>query len=128
MVVRRGTGDFMIKTLGCNLSDVKVGDVFVDKGFLSTGAHRTKGFHKGIELVICVPKGAQGAFAEPFSHYTDENKFSFGGGGYKKNLWNGTSVETIKGEFEWIGQRGCEFRVVKKQGKRIFLSLIGQLK
>lgn len=128
MVVRRGVGDYLIKSLGRNLSDVKVGDVFVDKGFLSTGAHREKGFSKKIEMVICVPKGAQGVFAEPFSHYTDNNKFSFGGGAYKKNLWNGVSKEEIKGEFEWIGQRGCEFRVVKKKGKRIYLSLIGQLK
>ena len=127
IVVRRGTSDYPILSLGYNLSNVKVGDKFVDGGFLSTSAYRGTGFFKEYEMIIVVPKGAQGAFAEPFSHYTDSGKFDFGD--YDSpNLWDGKSKENIGGEFEWIGQRGCEFQVIKKEGKKIYLQLTGQLK
>jgi hypothetical protein len=43
------------------------------------------------------------------------------------NLWNGISKETIKSEFEWIGQRGSKFKVLKKEGNNIYLLMIGQL-
>ena len=122
MVVRRGTGNFHIKELAKDLRDVKVGDVFTDKAFLSTACHRDKGFFESVEMIIVVPKGARGAFAEPFSHFTDYHRFDF-----KGELWDGISVERINSEFEWIGQRGCQFKVLKKEGKRIFLQLIGQL-
>lgn len=125
MVVRRGTNDYNIPSLGYNLSQVKVGDTFVDGGFLSTAAHRTKGFFStNLEMVIIVPKGAQGVFAEPFSHYTDYQKFDYA----SNDLWNGASKEVLGTEFEWIGQRGSQFKVIKKQGNRIYLQLIGQLK
>ena len=122
MVVRRGTGNFHIKELAKDFRDVKVGDVFTDKAFLSTACHRDKGFFESIEMIIVVPKGSRGAFAEPFSHFTDYHRFDF-----KGELWDGVSVERINSEFEWIGQRGCQFKVLKKEGKRIFLQLIGQL-
>ena len=122
MVVRRGTGNFHIAEIGKDLIDVKVGDIFTDKAFLSTACHRDKGFFESIEMVIVVPKGARGAFAEPFSHFTDNFRFSF-----DDEIWDGISVEEIRREFEWIGQRGCQFKVLKKQGSRIFLQLIGQL-
>lgn len=51
-------------------------------------------------MIIVVPKGARGAFAEPFSHYTDSLKFDW----ETDILWDGKSKETIRGEFEWIGQ------------------------
>lgn len=124
MVVRRGVNDYHIHELGYNLSDVKVGDVFTDGGFLSTALHREKGFFLNYEMVIIVPKGSQGVFAEPFSHYTDYNKFNY----MEPNLWDGKSKETIGSEFEWIGQRGSHFKVIKKTGNRIYLQLIGQLK
>lgn len=122
-VIRRGVDNYPIKELGYNLSDVKIGDVFVDKGFLSTSVHSQKGFFKDYNLVICVPKGAKGFYAEPFSHYTDFNKFDY----HSKNLWDGKSVESIGSEAEWIGQRGSQFKVLKKQGNTIYLQLIGQL-
>lgn len=124
MVVRRGTSDYYMPEISKNLSDVKVGDEFTDKGFLSTACHREKGFFQSYELVILVPKGARGIFAEPFSHYTDNLKFDF----ESNALWDGKSKEYIGGEFEWIGQRGCRFKVFKKVGNRIFVQLIGQLK
>ena len=123
MIVRRGTTGFHIQELGKDLSQVQVGDVFTDKAFLSTAAHREKGFFRTFNLVITVPKGAQGAFAEPFSHFTDYRKFDYNG-----TLWDGKSKETIEDEFEWIGQRGCQFKVTKVQGGTIYLRLIGQLK
>lgn len=122
-VVRRSVNDYAINELGYNLSSVKVGDVFVDKGFLSTAVHRNKGFNQNYNLVICVPKGAKGFYAEPLSHYTDQCRFNY----QTKNLWDGKSIETIGGEAEWIGQRGSQFKVLKKSGRTIYLQMIGQL-
>lgn len=122
-VVRRGVNDYAINELGYNLSSVKVGDVFVDKGFLSTAVHRNKGFNQNYNLVICVPKGAKGFYAEPLSHYTDQCRFNY----QTNNLWDGKSIETIGGEAEWIGQRGSQFKVLKKSGRTIYLQMIGQL-
>ena len=122
MVVRRGTGNFHIAEISKDLIDVKVGDIFTDKAFLSTACHRDKGFFGSVEMIIVVPKGARGAFAEPFSHFTDNFRF-----GFDDKIWDGISVEEIRREFEWISQRGCQFKVLKKEGKRIILQLIGQL-
>lgn len=122
-VVRRGVGNYMLKDLGYDLSGLKKGDEFVDKGFLSTAVHRSKGFSGEYNFVICVPKGAKGFYAEPFSHYTDYGKFDYD----TKSLWDGISKEDIRQEAEWIGQRGSKFRVLKKAGKTIYLQLIGQL-
>lgn len=122
-VVRRGINNYTINELGVDLSGLKIGDVFVDKGFLSTAVHRYCGFHKEYNLVICVPKGAKGIYAEPFSHYTDSGKFNYS----TKDLWDGISDESMGGEAEWIGQRGSKFKVIKKKGKTIYLQMIGQL-
>lgn len=122
-VVRRGVSNFTIDSLGYDLGNLKKGDVFVDKGFLSTAVHRHKGFSESYNLVIVVPKGAKGVYAEPFSHYTDYYKFDYDDG----VIWDGKSVEKINSEMEWIGQRGCQFKVLKKQGKTIYLQMIGQL-
>lgn len=123
MVVRRGTSSYFIPELGKDLIQVKPGDVFTDGGFLSTACHRDKGFGGVVNMVIFVPKGARGAFAEPFSHYTDNYKFDFN----SKSLWDGNSKESINNEFEWIGQRGSKFRVISVEGGTIYLQLIGQL-
>lgn len=123
MVVRRGTSSYFIPELGKDLIQVKPGDVFTDGGFLSASCHRDKGFNLDINMVILVPKGARGAFAEPFSHYTDNGEFDY----YSKKVWDGNSVETIRNEFEWIGQRGSKFRVISVEGGTIYLQLIGQL-
>lgn len=122
-VVRRGVSNFTIDSLGYDLGSLKKGDVFVDKGFLSTAVHRHKGFSESYNLVIVVPKGAKGVYAEPFSHYTDYHKFDYD----DEIIWDGKSVETINSEMEWIGQRGSQFKVLKKQGKTIYLQMIGQL-
>lgn len=124
IVVRRGVRDYYVPEINKNLSNVEVGDEFTDKAFLSTACHREKGFFEPYELVILVPKGAKGIFAEPFSHYTDNLRFNF----ESNVLWDGKSVESIRGEFEWIGQRGCRFKVFKKQGHTIYVQIIGQLK
>lgn len=123
MVVRRGTSSYFIPELGKDLIQVKPGDVFTDGGFLSTACHRDKGFGGTVNMVIFIPKGARGAFAEPFSHYTDNYKFDFN----SKSLWDGNSKESINSEFEWIGQRGSKFRVISVEGRTIYLQLIGQL-
>ncbi len=123
MVVRRGTSSYFIPELGKDLIQVKPGDVFTDGGFLSTACHRDKGFGGVVNMVIFVPKGARGAFAEPFSHYTDNYKFDFN----SKSLWDGNSKESINNEFEWMGQRGSKFRVISVEGGTIYLQLIGQL-
>lgn len=121
MVVRRGTSDYFIPEIGKNLSEVEAGDVFIDGGFLSTACHRKKGFFNTLNLIILVPKGSQGIFAEPFTHYN--------GGYYDFNynrIWDGKEKVSIGSEFEWIGQRGSRFKVIKKSGTDIYLMLIGQ--
>lgn len=123
MVVRRGTNSYYIPELSKDLSMVQPGDIFTDGAFLSTAAHRGKGFFMNYNMIIVVPKGARGAFAEPFSHYTDSLKFSWD----TDALWDGKSKETIRGEFEWIAQRGCRFKVFKVEGRNIYMQLIGQL-
>lgn len=127
MVVRRGTNSWEIKELGYGLDKLKSGDVFVDKGFSSTAIHRSGGFDSSYDFVIVVPKGSSGVYAEPFSHFTDSGKFSYGSSLNSANLWNGISKETLKSEIEWIGQRGAKYRVIKKTSKSIYLELIGQM-
>lgn len=125
MVVRRGTGNYEIKAIGKWLSEVEEGDVFTEPAFLSTAAHRDKGFFKSLEMVIVVPKGARGAFAEPFSHYNDScSAYDYD----NDRIWDGKTKQSIEDEFEWIGQRGCQFKVLQKTGNRIILQLIGQMK
>lgn len=125
MVVRRGTGDYPISELGKYLSDLEEGDIFTEPAFLSTAAHRDKGFFKSYEMIIVVPKGARGAYAEPFSHYNDHGcAYDFD----IDKIWDGSEVQKIGDEFEWIGQRGCQFKVLKKIGGKIIMQLIGQLK
>lgn len=128
MIVRRGTSDYPIPELGVDasgntrrLSNVKVGDVFVDGAFLSTACHRERGFFREYNLVIYVPKGAQGIFAEPFTHYNC-GSYDFN----TNSIWNGTDKVGMGHEFEWIGQRGSKFKVIAKHGKEIHLLLIGQ--
>lgn len=122
MVVRRGTGDYYIPELGKYLSSVNVGDVFVDGAFLSTACHKSKGFSQSYNMVIVVPKGACGIFAEPFSHFNSDMRYDFEG-----SIWDGSYKCGIGGEFEWIGQRGNRFRVLSKKGNTIYLEIIGQL-
>ena len=125
IVVRRGTDNYEIKAIGKWLSQVKEGDIFTEPAFLSTAAHRDKGFFKNFEMVIVVPKGARGAFAEPFSHYNDScSAYDYD---YDR-IWDGKTKQSIEDEFEWIGQRGCQFKVIEKTRNRIILQLIGQLK
>lgn len=122
MVVRRGTGDYYIPELGKYLSSVNVGDVFVDGAFLSTACHKSKGFSQSYNMVIVVPKGACGIFAEPFSHFNSDMRYDFEG-----SIWDGSYKCGIGGEFEWIGQRGNRFMVLSKKGNTIYLEIIGQL-
>ena len=122
MVVRRGVNNFPIPSLGKDLGSLAEGDEFVDGAFLSTAVRTDMGFSQSYNLVIVVPKGAQGMYAEPFTH--------FGGGCFdysSKKLWDGLTKERMGHEREWIGQRGSKFRVLKKTGHTIYMQLIGQL-
>lgn len=114
MVVRRGTSDYYIPEIGKNLSQAEVGDTFIDGAFLSTACHRDKGFGGSINMIILIPKGAQGIFAEPFTHY------NAGYYDYQTRIWNGTEKVGLGGEFEWIGQRGSRFKVIRKSGKNLY--------
>lgn len=120
-VVRRGTNNFEVKSLGKYLSDLKPGDEFVDGGFLSTAVHRSYGFMESWNMYIVVPRGASGIYAEPFSHFTDSFKFD-----YRSALWNGLTRESMGTEREWIGQRGAKFRVIKIEGNSLYLQIISQ--
>ena len=120
-VVRRGTSNYEIKSLGKYLSDLKAGDEFIDGGFLSTAVHTGYGFTETCNLYIVVPKGSAGIYAEPFSHFTDSCKFSFRG-----SLWDGLTKESMGSEREWIGQRGAKLRVIKTDGNTIYLQIVSQ--
>lgn len=123
--VRRGTADYPIAELGVgSLGELKVGDKFNDGAFLSTACHPSYGFPDEYNLVIAVPKGAAGIYAEPFTHYNDNYKHDF----EKKILWDGVKDESFGGEHEWIGQRGTRYEVIKKVGNTIYLKMIAQLK
>lgn len=128
-VVRRGTGDFTIKSLGKSLSKLNVGDEFVDGAFLSTAVRIDKGLGGSYDMIIVVPKGAHGAYVEPLTYYNrgDQhgNRYSSGVNA-KENLWDGSYDAGFGIEREWIGQRGSKFRVIKKSGRKIYLQLIGQ--
>ncbi|MDD2476956.1 MAG: ADP-ribosyltransferase, partial [Dysgonamonadaceae bacterium] len=97
--------------------------IFTDKAFLSTAIHKDHGFtNKRINMVIAVPKGARGIYAEPFSHYTDYSKFNYNG-----IIWDGITKEDIRSEVEWIGQKGSMFKVIRVEMFTIYLEIIGQL-
>ena len=122
MVVRRGVGNYLDKFSGKLLSSLTEGDEIVDYGFLSTAIADKYGFTGTFNLVIAVPQGAQGVYAEPFSHYTDSGKFEW----ENNTLWDGSSKETLKHEMEWIGQRGAKMRVLKIEGQTIYLKIVEQ--
>ncbi len=122
MVVRRGVGNYLDKFSGKLLSSLTEGDEIVDYGFLSTAIADKYGFTGTFNLVIAVPQGAQGVYAEPFSHYTDSGKFEW----ENNTLWDGLSKETLKHEMEWIGQRGAKMRVLKIEGQTIYLKIVEQ--
>lgn len=129
MVVRRGTNNYYIPELGKDLRDIEVGDEFTEPGFLSTSVHRNCGFFRSYNLIIIVPKGVPGFYAEPCSHY---NKGDQNGHDYmydedisKANLWDGVYEARLGDEEEWIGGRGLRFRVYAKSGSTITLVVIG---
>ena len=128
MVVQRGTGDFRIKELKKDLSDLKVGDQFVDGAFCSTAVKVGYGLGRSYKLKIAIPKGARGVYVEPFSHYTDHYKFKSGYDGDKKKLWDGVTKESMRDERELLLQRGSKFEVVDVKGNEIFLKLVDQQK
>lgn len=127
MVVRRGTGNFYSSELGKSLSDFSVGDIFTEKAFFSTAIHPKSGMFYDINMVIVVPKGAKGIYAEPFSHYTDSGKFSFADNPKHAVLWDGVTKETVRSEMEWIGNRGSRLKVLKKKGNTIYFQLLEQV-
>lgn len=121
MVVRRGVKNYLDMSLGKYISELIPGDEIIDYGFLSTATTPLDGFKDAYTFVIAIPSGAQGIYAEPFSHYTDSGKFS-----YKGEVWNGSSVEELRHEMEWIGQRGSRMRVINVVGTTIYLNLLSQ--
>ena len=133
MTIRRGSSDFAIRGLMKKLSQVEPGDEFVDGGFLSSAMHPSFGFGGEINLIIFIPKGSMGIYAEPFS------QFGMSPGGGHGNFDGKTDIVKTYGsghEYEWIGQRGAKYRVVKRENGdtfstgasiTIYLELIGQL-
>lgn len=74
----------------------------IEKGFMSAGVSKDTGF-SGINLEICLPKGTQAIYAEPFSQY---------GGTNDNGTWDGIEKASyIGGEAEIIIQRNSKFKV-----------------
>lgn len=128
IVVIRGTGDFTIKAINKDLSDLKVGDRYVELGFLSTAVTAGGGLGGSYKLRIVIPKGTKAIYAEPFSHYTDSRKFTSGIDGEKKNLWDGKTAESMRDERELLVQRGSTLEVVDVKGHNIYMKLVDQQK
>ena len=127
VVVHRKVGNYHIDELGKYISEVKEGDVFTENGFLSTSMHKTRGYGRGENLVIVAPKGTSGVYAEPFSHYTNFHKYSYSDSGNYSNLWDGVAKERLGSEFEWYGNRGIVFKVIKKDSSTIYLQIVDQI-
>lgn len=120
LVVRRGVNNYYIPEIGKDLRDIVIGDEFTEPGFLSTAVHRDKGFYESYNMIIIVPAGTPGFYAETCSHYNDNGKYYYTG-----DIWDGATKETIGGEQEWIGSRGYRFRVYARNGRDITLVVIG---
>jgi hypothetical protein len=87
----------------------------IDRGFVSCGSAKGKGFSGYIFNIYC-PKGTKMMYAEPFSNYGNGGKLS----------WDGKSKQTSFGyEDETIIQRGTTFRVIKveKKGANIYFDV-----
>lgn len=103
--------------------DSLVGKVCKEKGFLSTGVSKDAGF-SNINLRICLPKGTQAIYAEPFSCY---------GGTNSNGSWDGMQKASYIGrEAELIVQRGSELKIkeikTNDEGKisEVVFILVGQ--
>ena len=129
MVVRRGTGDYFIPELGKRLSEVRVGDEFTEPAFLSTSVQKYNGFFRSYNLIIVMPKGTPGYYAETCSYYNGHDpkgNYYSSGHNAKKNIWDGKfKPGRIGGEQEWIGSRGYKFRVYAVSGSTITLVVTG---
>lgn len=131
IALSRGDDDFFIPALNKRLSELKVGDEWIDGGFSSNGTSSGTGFSdKPIKLIIIVPKGSQAMFIEPLSHYngaTNEERYCF----QNAKLWDGKKEYRLGREFETLLQRGGKYRTlrVEKVNKKpkITLLLLGQL-
>lgn len=121
-ISERGLAKFLdLDTIG--QEDI-IGKTFVEKGFMSTGVSNDAGFD-GINLKICLPKGTQAVYAEPFSSY---------GGTNTNGTWDGKQRGSYVGsEAELIIQRNSKFKVksVSKDSdgniKEVVLMLIAQI-
>jgi hypothetical protein len=73
--VTRGVGD--LRTAGIDPKTLKPGDIYVDKGFMSTSLKDKPPLGGGAHLVIRLPKGAPGAYvnASPVSSHPSEREF-----------------------------------------------------
>lgn len=118
---------------GINLSDYAsnpqalVGKIATESGFLSTGSTKGTGFssYPVISNIYC-PRGTEGLYCEPFSHYgydvNGQGNYTNGAAG---RHWDGKSPQRhFGGEFETLLQRGTTFRITKayygydKNGKK----------
>ena len=92
--LRNVDDDFLANLSGLEMSDA---------AFVSCGVSKGKGFDKGVDIHIFVPKGTKGVYVEPFSRF---------GRGDKMN-WDGVSkVERPGGEAELLLQRGLKYKLV----------------
>ena len=55
----------------------KIGKTDVDKGFMSSGTHRSSAFGNQVQYTIFVHKGVSGMYVDPISHFMGEHEFLF---------------------------------------------------
>lgn len=55
----------------------RIGKTVVDRGFMSSGTHRSSAFGNQVQYTIFVHKGVSGMYVDPISHFMGEHEFLF---------------------------------------------------
>ena len=55
----------------------RIGKTVVDRGFMSSGTHRSSAFGNEVQYTIFVHKGVSGMYVDPISHFQGEYEFLF---------------------------------------------------
>jgi len=110
------TDDEINKLVQNKIDGLIVGKTGTEKAFLSCGDSKGAGFSSNLILNIYCPKGTQGLYCEPFSHYGyDVNGCGHMNGSAGRH-WNGKDGQSMFGtEAEILLQRGTKFRITKAE-------------
>lgn len=80
------------------IDKLKPGDIFQDKGFVSTTIKKDLGFGGDTKLEIRVPKGTKGIYIAPLSYFEDEQ--------------------------ELLLNRNTKFKIIEKTGNKVIVEVV----